>query len=98
MKSYNSLRSSNFILVDSSQLESLSFKPQKRNFSWVNGLKQLAKSFVRSIANSSEPRISKKVDRNGNLYYKVYDPTSGASAVFSTEQEIRIWIDQRYYQ
>ena len=45
-----------------------------------------------------EPKIWQKRDRYGNFYWVVYDPTTGHSSYFSSEQEVRIWLEQRYYR
>ncbi len=34
--------------------------------------------------------------RKGNNYFKTYDPETRQSNTFSSEQEIRIWLDQRH--
>jgi membrane carboxypeptidase/penicillin-binding protein PbpC len=43
-----------------------------------------------------EPRVTPRHDRQGNLYYQVYDPMTGRSASFGSEAEIRWWLEQRY--
>ena len=45
-----------------------------------------------------EPKIWQKRDRYGNSYWVVYDPTTGHSSCFSSEQEVRVWLEQRYYR
>jgi predicted DNA-binding transcriptional regulator AlpA len=50
------------------------------------------------VAQKSEPKVSEKRNRNGHPYYQVYDPVSNASATFSSEAEIRAWLEQRYYR
>ncbi|WP_404789863.1 hypothetical protein [Altericista sp. CCNU0014] len=50
------------------------------------------------IVQTSEPKVSHKRDRQGHLYYQVYDPLSGVSASFGSEAEIRAWLEQRYYR
>jgi hypothetical protein len=54
-------------------------------------------SLVKAIAGSNEPQIRQSVDRNGSLIWHVYDPQTHHSACFSSEKEVRIWLDQRYY-
>ncbi|PSN11656.1 hypothetical protein C7271_24360 [filamentous cyanobacterium CCP5] len=36
--------------------------------------------------------------RQGQLMFVVYDPVSQQRHTFSSEQELRVWADQRYYQ
>lgn len=52
---------------------------------------QMWRSIVAFLAGSSEP----KIDRAGKNW-RVSDPISGQTLHFSTEQEVRIWLDERY--
>jgi hypothetical protein len=42
-----------------------------------------------------EPKVWRRHDRYGNLYYRVYDPLTGISAVFGSELEVLWWLEQR---
>ncbi|ABB57754.1 hypothetical protein [Synechococcus elongatus] len=50
-----------------------------------------------SILTTSEPKVSRKYDRAGNLYFVVDDPKSGQRLSLGSEREVRIWLEQRYY-
>lgn len=50
------------------------------------------------FAGSQEPRITAKQDEAGQLYYAVYDPVGRTHYRFDSEQEVRVWLDGRYYQ
>jgi hypothetical protein len=50
------------------------------------------------LAPKTEPRISQKRESDGNDYYHVYDPVTGVSRTFGSEQETRIWLDRRFYE
>ena len=54
-------------------------------------------SLVNALANSSDPKITQRWDKLGNSYYQVYDPMTGRSGTFGSEQEIRFWLEERYY-
>ncbi|HEY9622834.1 MAG TPA: hypothetical protein V6C78_20925 [Crinalium sp.] len=54
-------------------------------------------SFFSHISNTSEPRIWQRRDRSGQLIWHVYDPTTNQSSRFTSEAEVRAWLDQRYY-
>ena len=43
-----------------------------------------------------EPQIYKRQDRRGQTYYRLYDPKTDQRRMFSTEEEMRIWLDQRF--
>ena len=45
----------------------------------------------------TEPQINYKCDRKERCYWLVYDPISGYSTTLSSEQEVRIWLENRYY-
>lgn len=99
MKSYN-CSESNFILINSQELDSFieEAKPSRQISIKLPSLEQLWNSILETFTTSSEPKIYQKYDRNGKLYFRVYDPITHQSSTFSTEQELRIWLDQRYYQ
>jgi hypothetical protein len=46
---------------------------------------------------SNEPIVSQGRDRSGQIYWRVYDPVSDRSIRFSSEQEVRQWLEQRFY-
>ncbi len=50
----------------------------------------------RSMAPSGEPVIKTWRDRQGQMFYAVYDPTTGQRLTCSSEAEVRQWIEQRY--
>jgi hypothetical protein len=52
----------------------------------------------RYFCGSQEPRITRQCDRTGHVYFKVYDPVDRQHYEFGSEQELRIWLEQRYYQ
>ena len=45
----------------------------------------------------SEPVISECRDRSGESYYRVYNPLDGRIHYFTSENEVRIWLERRYY-
>jgi len=47
---------------------------------------------------SSDPVVQQRRDRQGHAYYAVYDPTTGQRSIFTTEAEVRAWLEQRYHQ
>ena len=44
-----------------------------------------------------EPSVKQKCDRLGNVYWQVDDPVSATRCCFGSEQEVRAWLDRRYY-
>ena len=47
---------------------------------------------------STAPRVRLKRDRRGNTLFVAYDPVSQERHTFSSEQALRVWAEQRYYQ
>jgi hypothetical protein len=45
----------------------------------------------------SEPSVTRRRDRSGHNYFQVYDPMTRKYGEFSSEREIRAWLEQRYY-
>ncbi|MGD2184240.1 hypothetical protein [Lusitaniella coriacea] len=46
----------------------------------------------------SEPKIYQTRNSQGKLSFKVYDPIARQSNHFESEEEVRIWLEQRYYR
>lgn len=59
-------------------------------------LDRLWQSFT-YFAEVKELRITQKRDRQGELYFEIYDFSSGKYHRFDSEQDVRIWIDRTRY-
>lgn len=46
---------------------------------------------------NDEAKVWQKTDRLGNSYWCVYDPKTGHSVNFGTEEEVMNWIESHYY-
>ena len=57
-------------------------------------IQQLLANFLSRV---NEPKIVAQKNSYGKVYFKVYDPQTKWTGTFSSEQEVRIWLDQRYY-
>jgi len=55
-------------------------------------------ALFRYFLGSQEPRIVTKSDRAGNPIYEVYDPIDRRHHTFASEQAVRVWLEERYYQ
>ncbi|UAJ74614.1 hypothetical protein IQE94_17600 (plasmid) [Synechocystis sp. PCC 7339] len=58
----------------------------------INGL---LCSLTNIFAYCSEPKISRKVSRYGDIYFEVYDPVFNKHMSFGSEQEVRTWLEHR---
>lgn len=55
-------------------------------------------SLVKWIASGSELQVWQESDRHGRTFcWHAYDPETRNHACFGSEEEIRMWIEQRYY-
>lgn len=70
------------------------FRLDRKNSIWTH----LWNGLYKFLTPRSEPQITQKVEPNGNEYYQVYDPVTGASRTFGSELETRVWLDRRFYQ
>ncbi len=60
-------------------------------------LKVLAQRLIHWLATKPELTVKQKVDRSGNVFWYVYDPTTERTAYLASEEEVRIWIEERFY-
>jgi hypothetical protein len=61
-------------------------------------LKQIGQNLLRWLSSNLEPRIWQSKDRKGNISWHIYDPVTAQSNHFSSEAEVRAWIDTQYYR
>ena len=59
---------------------------------------QITRELCKFLVAGNELEIWQSRDRHGNLLWNVHDPRSGRSAQLDSEQEVRIWLEERYYQ
>ena len=55
-------------------------------------------SVLKLMTGSSEPMIQKRCDRKGQISYTIYDPITEQEVVGLAETEVRVWLEERYYQ
>ncbi|HEY9642549.1 MAG TPA: hypothetical protein V6C57_18835 [Coleofasciculaceae cyanobacterium] len=44
-----------------------------------------------------DPRVCQERDRYGRSYWHVFDPITNQDQFFDTEDEVCVWLEQRYY-
>jgi len=69
----------------------------KRSLSIVENFKAIIEKLIRALTRGHELQVWCKKDRNGNVYWQAFDPKNRKSTCLSSEAEMRIWIEQRYY-
>jgi hypothetical protein len=78
------------------QLETLVQAPSPR---WTipHSLKQLGDRTMRFFTGQPEPRVWQRT-RHGQLTWFAHDPVTNRTRQFSSEQEVRLWLEKRYYE
>lgn len=61
--------------------------------SFTSQLGQLWRQLIKFLSCEAEPHICSIADVNGQLWWQVYDPRTGRSIWFDSEQELRIWLE-----
>lgn len=64
---------------------------------WAAPLQRWAMAALNAGMARSEPRISKRMTARGPQW-RVYDPWCDRTHCFNQESEVRVWLEQRYYQ
>jgi hypothetical protein len=62
-----------------------------------SAFKKVVQRLRESFIGSNELRIWQSCDRFGNTWWHVYDPVTGKHSSVASEEELRIWIEKRYY-
>ncbi|MCL1467774.1 hypothetical protein [Argonema galeatum] len=53
---------------------------------------------VKAMMSGKDLRVWQKSDRSGNKEWHAYDPATGRSTCVASDAEMRMWIEQQYYQ
>jgi hypothetical protein len=62
-----------------------------------NWFSQLWQRFMQSLSGKTELRVWQRTGAGGQLYWQAYDPVSGEFVTRGSEDEMREWIETRYY-
>jgi hypothetical protein len=62
-----------------------------------SGLKAMATALMTWLSTGTEPHISKFMQGNTEVW-KAYDPVGDRTLYFYEEDELRAWLDHRFYQ
>lgn len=73
----------------------LSIRPKQMSLTALQRIGKVCASF---FVGDPEPRIWKIMRADGTTHWRVYDPRSDRRHTFSSEAEVRGWLDRRYYQ
>lgn len=51
---------------------------------------------VTFLSGSTDIKVSQALDSNAQVIWYVYDPSTDSELAFSSESEVRIWLEQRH--
>ncbi|MFB2895737.1 hypothetical protein ACE1CI_22750 [Aerosakkonemataceae cyanobacterium BLCC-F50] len=71
---------------------------QRINAKLATFINKICEGFVTLINHASELKVWQSRDRKGHTWWNAYDPTTGNSISLDSEAEMRMWIEDRYYQ
>lgn len=63
----------------------------------VPELKKIVQRLTEILIGSNELQIEQTYDRFGNNWWHIYDPVTGRHAAVDSEEQLRTWIEERYY-
>ncbi|MGF1567158.1 MAG: hypothetical protein ACFCVD_03635 [Nodosilinea sp.] len=72
-------------------------QPEKASSALVQALKTLGGGIVKFLTAQNELRIWQRT-RNGRQTWFAYDPITNQTRRFYSEHEVRLWLDNRYYE
>lgn len=61
-------------------------------------LDKFCQRLLTGLISKNEVQVWKKSSKNGNSEWHAYDPATGQSTCVASDAEMRIWIEQQYYQ
>ncbi|MBD1911171.1 MULTISPECIES: hypothetical protein [unclassified Leptolyngbya] len=91
------MKSDCYVWQNGQELSSQEFQSsvQKRSVKSPSAWQSLGYRLMSYFSGSSEPQIRQRT-YGDQLVWHVYDPMTQQQMQFSSEQEVRMWLDQRY--
>ena len=74
------------------------YAKRQKGRSIFSAINQVWQGLLAAISGENEVRIWQTCDRYGNTCWHGCDRATGRSTSVATDDEIRAWIDRRYYQ
>ncbi len=59
---------------------------------------RLWSSLVQGLIDDGQPQVKWWRDAQGHGHYSIYDPHCQQTHNFATAHEVRVWLEQRYYE
>ncbi len=71
--------------------------PQRPHHNLVRATLHRFQEFVLNLATlDQDPKIVVARDRTGRQYWRAFDPTTQYADTFSSEDEVRVWLESRH--
>ncbi|NJL90365.1 MAG: hypothetical protein HC916_11675 [Coleofasciculaceae cyanobacterium SM2_1_6] len=62
----------------------------------VKSCKDAGASLIHFMTRPNEIRVWQVVDRHGETCWKAYDPYTNTTSYLGSENDLRVWLEQRY--
>lgn len=59
---------------------------------------QFWRKMTQVLSGSSTPCVRQVCGHRGQQYWRVHDPVTNRDGIFASEEEVRIWLEKRYYR
>ncbi len=70
----------------------------KKNDTFFLRINRLLQNIIATLKKEPLAKVGQIKDYLGNTIWCVYDPITGQSARLSSKVEVRLWLEERYYQ
>ncbi|MBD2448932.1 hypothetical protein H6G76_17580 [Nostoc sp. FACHB-152] len=74
---------------------SQNYRANKTKISFWLG--HIGKFLAKALIQTKEVQVWQKTNHQGDTYWEAYDPATDQTAYFSTELEVRVWIEKPYF-
>ncbi|PSM49770.1 hypothetical protein C7Y66_07290 [Chroococcidiopsis sp. CCALA 051] len=78
------------------QIYNYKLEPQHNRPTRRSWLKKMWRSLVTAWSHNAEMRVWQTEDKIGRSLWKLYDPITGETFDFNSENEVRTWIEESY--
>ncbi|MBE9180615.1 hypothetical protein IQ268_18800 [Oculatella sp. LEGE 06141] len=70
---------------------------QQKPATFAAKLDRIVRDLIESIISVNELKIYSFRNKSGSAYWAIQDSIAGQKVFFESEQDVRAWLDRRYY-
>lgn len=85
-------------LIPDAMWEDVRRKAKLHRLNSRSGLHRVLTIIGNILTKEPEPCIRERYDRNGDVWWEVYDPLARKTRCFSSKAEVMAWLEGRYYR